>query len=337
MAFTHYPGSMFIADTPASPIELTPLQTPEVVIISPPRAPLHASVLSSVVLQLLSKAEAIVLDDPGECQVKKLREEGDFVKAVLSLSHAQSVAITTGFPCNVAHEEKEETDGLPGALAIAQALVVLGKKVVLVSDTRNKQLFQSCVDHLVSAGALPATVEVLPYPELLEQGRGKEFDCLVSIERCGRAADGTHRSCKEVDLTAYLDPVDDLFQQAQSDPSITTIGIGDRGNELGLGKVVEKVRKYVSNGSTIGCVTPADHVVMAGVSNWGGYALAAALHLVTSCPVHRRYKQRGVDVDKPLELIKKSPLLPSDEQVSFYCLKSKSSWSNMLHATQVIG
>lgn len=259
--------------------------------------------------------EDIILEDPGNCQVDKLKEDGDFVKSVLSLSHSQSVAITTGFPCLVQYEEKEETDGLPGALALAQALLVLGKKVVLISDTRNKSLFQSCVNHLVSTGALLATIEVLPYPELLEQKREEEFDCLVATERCGRTADGTYRSFRGVDLTEYLDPVDDLFQKAQNHPNVVTVGVGDRGNELGLGKVVEKVRNVVSNGSTIGCVTPADYVVMAGVSNWGAYGLAAGLQLVSSCPVHCRYRQRGVDIDVPTELVRKCPLLPSDEQV----------------------
>ena len=307
---------MFITDLPATPVQLQPEETPELVTISPPRAPYYASLLSTTAHLLLTRMEAVVLDDPGQCQVRKLRVEGDFVKAVLTLSHARSVGLTTGFPCLVKHEQKEETDGLPGVLALAQALLVLGKKVVLISDTRNKQLYESCVDHLVATGGLSTAVEVVPYHQLIEQGRENEFDCLVSSERCGRTADGTYRSFRTVDLSEYLDPVDDLFLKAQNNPEITTIGIGDRGNELGLGKIVDKVKQVVDNGSTIGCVTPADYVVMAGVSNWGAYGMVAGLHLVSSCPVHRRYQQRGVDIDAPMQLVRDTPSLPSDVQVS---------------------
>ena len=307
---------MFITDTPAAPVHLQPKDTPELVTISPPRAPYYASLLSTTAHLLLARAEGVVLDDPGHCQVRKLRVEGDFIKAVLSLSHSRSVGLTTGFPCLVKHDQKEETDGLPGVLALARALQVLGKKVVLISDTRNKSLFESCVNHLVATGELMAAIEVLSYHQLVEQGRESEFDCLVASERCGRAADGTYRSFRAVDLSEYLDPVDDLFLKAQNNPEITSIGIGDRGNELGLGKIADKVKAVVDNGSIIGCVTPSDYVVMAGVSNWGAYGLVAGLHIVSSCPVHCRYRQKGVDVDAPLDQVRAAPLLPTDAQVS---------------------
>ena len=55
------------------------------------------------------------------------------------------------------------------------------------------------------------------------------------------------------------------------------IGIGDGGNELGLGKVIEKIIEHIPKGETIGCVIPATYLIAASVSNWGGYALAAAI------------------------------------------------------------
>lgn len=272
--------------------------------------------LSSTTLELLKKAETLALDDPGDCKVEQLREEGDFIRAVLTLSHSQCVAITAGFPCNIGYEQQEETDGPPGAMAIIQALTALGKKVVWLCDTSNIELFEGCIKKMMADHILEGPVEVLSYPELVKQKRQNEFDCLVSIERCGRTKAGTFGSCSGLDLTQYLDPVDDLFLEAQKNPGIATIGIGDRGNELGLGKVYEKVEKFVKNGSSFGCVTPADFVVMAGVSNWGGYAIAAALHLLTACPVHRRYKQHGIAVDKPLEVLKKHHFLPTENEVS---------------------
>lgn len=44
------------------------------------------------------------------------------------------VAILTGFPCHIDHAPPTETDGPSGALAIARALLGLGKRVRLLID-----------------------------------------------------------------------------------------------------------------------------------------------------------------------------------------------------------
>ena len=40
------------------------------------------------------------------------------------------------------------------------------------------------------------------------------------------------------------------------------------------------VAHSVANGQAIACVTPARHLIVAGVSNWGAYALLAALAIL---------------------------------------------------------
>lgn len=42
------------------------------------------------------------------------------------------------------------------------------------------------------------------------------------------------------------------------------LGIGDGGNELGMGKVKEAVKKYIANGDVIACDVEADFAVVAG-------------------------------------------------------------------------
>ena len=37
---------------------------------------------------------------------------------------------------------------------------------------------------------------------------------------------------------------------------------------------------HVAHGERIACVTPADHLIVAGVSNWGAYALIGALAVI---------------------------------------------------------
>lgn len=57
----------------------------------------------------------------------------------------------------------------------------------------------------------------------------------------------------------------------------TSVGIGDGGNECGMGKVLGAVREHIPNGSTIASVVPADALLSAGVSNWGAWGLIAAV------------------------------------------------------------
>ena len=73
-------------------------------------------------------------------------------------------------------------------------------------------------------------------------------------------------------------PLDELMGLAQAtEGRVGTTGIGDGGNEVGMGNVLPLVQQHIKNGPTIGCVTGADFLITSSVSNWGGYALAAAL------------------------------------------------------------
>lgn len=76
----------------------------------------------------------------------------ELLRASLSLSHARSVLITTGFPTHFNHEPPEETDGPPGALALAAFLQALGKGVSLVVDRRALGLFEKLVEEAVEQG-----------------------------------------------------------------------------------------------------------------------------------------------------------------------------------------
>lgn len=42
--------------------------------------------------------------------------------------------------------------------------------------------------------------------------------------------------------------------------------MGDGGNELGMGKVKEAVKKYIRNGDVIACDVEADFAIIAGES-----------------------------------------------------------------------
>ena len=288
---------MFITDIPATPtIVHTDESSPSVVVISPPRFPFHASLVSERTIKKIQQLENTILHDPGNCGVNSIRVEGDFLKSVVHLSHCKSVGVIFGFPCNLGFDCTEETDGPPGALAIAKALQYLNKNVAIISEERNRNIIESSVELMIVDGSLASEIPFVSCKEVIKTG-GEEFDCLISIERVGQAKDGSHYSMKGVDLTSSIDQIDDVFLQASKDCSVVTIGIGDRGNELGLGQIQDKVVDHLPNSEIIGCNVPSDYAILAGVSNWAGYAIAVGLYLLVSCPVHWRYLKHGIDCD----------------------------------------
>ncbi|KAJ8792152.1 hypothetical protein J1605_020003 [Eschrichtius robustus] len=124
--------------------------------------------------------------------------------------------------------------------------------------------------------------------------KSPRFDHLVAIERAGRAADGNYYNTRKRNIKHVVDPIDDLFLAVQKIPGISSPGVSDGGNELGIGKVKEAVKRHIRNGDIIACDVETDFAVIAGVSNWGGYALACALYILNSCEVHRRYPRKAI-------------------------------------------
>ena len=60
-----------------------------------------------------------------------------------------------------------------------------------------------------------------------------------------------------------------------------TIGIGDGGNEIGMGSITPTtMAKNIIDSQRIHCVVPCDYLIVSGVSNWGAYALAAGFSLL---------------------------------------------------------
>ena len=94
---------------------------------------------------------------------------------------------------------------------------------------------------------------------------------LIAIERCGPAADGLYRNWRGLDISGNTARVDHLFSEQQY-----TVGIGDGGNEVGMGSLASVI-STVPSLVRFPCVTGATRLVISSVSNWGGYGLVAAL------------------------------------------------------------
>ncbi|XP_061467946.1 D-glutamate cyclase, mitochondrial isoform X2 [Rhineura floridana] len=302
LAFTHSPGCMFITDLKVEDAAAGK-EVPEVYRIC--QNPLHYSIISAAAVQKIRCLEDMVGVDPGDRGVTHLRSQDELLKACLSISHAQSVLITTGFPTHFKYEPPEENDGPPGAIAMAAILKALGKNVAIVTDQRALNLNKNIIKEAVEQGILETPVPIISYnsdtPDsallfLCENGNPEKprFNHLIAIERAGMAVDGNYYNARKINIKHLVDPIDELFVAAQSIPGITTTGIGDGGNELGMGKVKEAVKKYIKNGDVIACDVEADFTVVAGVSNWGGYAVACALYILNTCEIHDRYLRKAV-------------------------------------------
>ncbi|GBD10505.1 hypothetical protein HRbin23_00148 [bacterium HR23] len=189
------------------------------------------------------------------------------------LAHRGTVFIATGFYILAAGAP--ETDGPPGAVALGNALEALGYRVVYVSDRYCAPVIQ---------GLASPSAEVVDFPIAPpEASRAFAQDLLrryapsllVSTERCGLTRQGVYRNMRGVDITPYTARLDDLFTQHPA-----TVGIGDGGNEIGMGTVAEVI-PLIPALPKDPAVTPTTHLVIASVSNWGCYGVVTALSLLS--------------------------------------------------------
>ena len=224
----------------------------------------------------LAAIESIVCRDVGRATQQLIEAtRGELAAAAESLAQASSVGLITGFFVPRGDVAAPETDGPVGAALLAAALADCGVPVRIAVDAPCAAAVHAAVD---SAGGKNVGVdEVSDVGATVEAWKRARLSHVVSIERCGRSADGKPRNMRGVDVSSWTLPLDDLFLGE----SWTKIAVGDGGNEIGMGKLpVGLIAQGVPNGGSIACVTTCDHLIVAGVSNWGAYGLMAALAVV---------------------------------------------------------
>jgi len=102
---------------------------------------------------------------------------------------------------------------------------------------------------------------------------------VISVERAGLTADGTYRNMLGQDYSEGRARLDHVVAGAVA-RGIPTVGVGDGGNEIGFGAIREAVLRHVPHGEVLCAASATDVVLPAGVSNWGCYAILAALALL---------------------------------------------------------
>ena len=185
------------------------------------------------------------------------------------MDHPGNVAIVTGF--YILSAGSPETDGPAGAIAIGKALQALGRRVTYITDSYTVPVLE---------GLLEDGTEVVDFPiadietsrkassEILER---LDLSLIISIERCSRTNDDAYLNMRYVDITPPTARLDYLFEAG-----IPSVGIGDGGNEIGMGNLVEFI-PLVETLPNDPAVTKVDRLIISSVSNWGGYGLVAAL------------------------------------------------------------
>jgi hypothetical protein len=230
-------------------------------------------------LPALDAIETLCALDPGGRGISRLVVAGAMAAAARSLLRARRVVLVTGFVARPAWAA--ETDGPSGTVVLGRALRRLGADVAYLADPPVGPLLDGCLRVLGE----PRELLAVPAEPAAALRAAREMvgafgpTHLVAVERPGRAIDGGYYSARGRSIAAVNAPFDTLFLRRP--PGTTTIGIGDGGNEIGMGRVRGRVERDVPNGAKIASVVRTDHLVVAGTSNWGAWGVTAHLALAT--------------------------------------------------------
>ncbi|MCG6122499.1 MAG: DUF4392 domain-containing protein, partial [Microvirga sp.] len=203
--------------------------------------------------------------------------------AATALNSADNVMLLTGFnvppdPNNPNSVPRPETDGPPGTAALANGLLNMGKQVTIVTDSANRPVVEASLRALGADLANP-NLNLVEFnakgPEAESQARELlarvKPDIVGAIELPGRNAAGERTNMGGIVIDGYNPDLDTILRQAGSQGT-TTFGVGDGGNEAGMGNL-DLSRVALRTPSVIG----ADIAVTAENSNLGAYAILAEL------------------------------------------------------------
>lgn len=212
------------------------------------------------------KTEDIILMDSsrGMDKVSKFLPDnfcGCAARDILKLSKG-TVFLITGFWVN----GNGETDGPAGTFVLYKTLEKLGYRPIIITEECHAVPFTET--EVISNFPVSASEE--EYVETIEKYSPV---AIISVERCGQNTFGDYTNiCGESikKHTANLDVLFDLCNKR----NILTIGIGDGGNEIGMGNICDELHTVIKSEP---CRIKANHLIVATVSNWGAYALASSM------------------------------------------------------------
>src|SRR5262249_4765247 len=227
----------------------------------------------------LDPIETLCALDLGGRGIGRLVVPGAMAAAAQSLAAAQRVILVTGFVARPAWAA--ETDGPSGTVVLGRALRRIGARVTYLADPPVAPLLDACLRALGEPRDLIAVPAEAAAAVRMARDTVLAFNPthLVAVERPGRALDGGYYNLRGGSVATVNAPLDALFLRRR--PGTVTIGVGDGGNEIGMGRVRARVVRDVPNGAKIASVVRTDHLITAGTSNWGAWGVTAHLGLAT--------------------------------------------------------
>ncbi|ALS99715.1 DUF4392 domain-containing protein [Lacimicrobium alkaliphilum] len=200
--------------------------------------------------------------------------------AQLLANNSGTVIIGTGFP--VTHTF--ETDGPVGAIALYQALEPLGFTPYIACGN---PLF-AAIEKDFRAIRLQVNALKQARRETSELLATLKPSLVISIERPGLAENGRYHNMRGEDISERCA----CFDYFVIDAPCPTIGIGDGGNEIGMGKIFSALQEL----DIVPARTECDELILADVSNWAAYGILALLG---------QLKQRDLlSAIRPLDILK---------------------------------
>ncbi len=172
-----------------------------------------------------------------------------------------TIILTTGFYV----QGHAETDGPLGTAALVYALRKMGHDCIVLTDSYCYQYFEFLGIQTIYIDKTDVTVE-----EILKQ---YQPSAIISVERCGKNAKDRYWNMNANDITLYTSSIDKIFPIAKK-RGILTVGIGDGGNEIGMGNYENILSKELGLEP---CVIKTDYLIISSVSNWGAYGLCGYL------------------------------------------------------------
>ena len=221
-----------------------------------------------------------------------------------------TVVLTTGLILP-GHHPYGETDGPIGTAALARAIAIGLQAKVLVMTEDELVGLNAALLRTASLQTLPldiflqedgkhrAIASVVPLSRTVDIARKEVTNlfaalaprAVIAVEKAGANAKGVYHMVGGKDISDTVSKAHTLFEEARARGALT-IGIGDRGNELGFGPVAPAVRALLPFGTECGCPchggvadeTGSDLAVPAVISNWGAYGIATCLAAILEKP-----------------------------------------------------
>lgn len=229
------------------------------------------------------RSNAMPRNDLGQL-MKYLNQDGpvsyQIAQALLAEKPGSKVCIFTGAQ-DPTHYPNGESDGPLGAVCIARALEKLGHSCTIFSEegvVAGIKGIAAVLNYSVDARPLP-----LEYCEQYDQ-IAQEYDIFFSTEKQGMNSKGIPHAVSGTSRAGQRCKVD-LICNAMNNMGKLTIGVGDGGNEIGFGKIYKETCALIKDSDKCRCgcgggivtVTATKYLYPVAISNWGCYAIIAAL------------------------------------------------------------